>query len=73
MSPAEFAAIEAALGITDGALARALGCSGDRTVRRWRNGERAIPGTVATLMRLLFCSPAARDQLGLPAVLRRAP
>jgi DNA-binding transcriptional regulator YiaG len=36
-----------------------------RTVRRWENGERSIPGPVIVLTTLLLKCPPARKLLGL--------
>ena len=53
MTPAEFKSIRQSQSLSQKALARALGVSSARTVRRWEAGERDIPGPVQTLMRLI--------------------
>ena len=50
MTPTEFKAIRHALGLSAQGLARALGVSDGRTVRRWEAGDRDIPGPVRVLM-----------------------
>lgn len=52
MTPDEFAAARAALGMTQAQLAAALE-SDLRTVRRWEAGERAIPGPVRVALRCI--------------------
>lgn len=61
MSPAQFKAARLALGMTQGQLATALGLgkSGDRTIRRWENGERKISGPVARAIEALNWARAA--------------
>lgn len=53
MSAAEFSAIRARLGMTQAELGAALE-SDARTVRRWENGERDIPGPVRVALRLML-------------------
>ncbi len=60
MTPADFRAIRAALGMTQGGLASALGVA-RRTIQHWEDGDRSVPETVARLMRL-----AASDAAILP-------
>jgi transcriptional regulator with XRE-family HTH domain len=50
MTAAELQAARSALGFTQGALASALGV-GRRTVQHWEADERAIPETVAKVLR----------------------
>ncbi len=52
MTEKEFLKLRRALGDTQAALGVRLGVSSARTVRRWENGERPIPGPVAKLLRL---------------------
>lgn len=57
-----------ALGLSQPQFGRLLGLSGpnaDRTVRRWEDGETAVPGTVEAILAVLDAVPAAA------AVLRR--
>jgi hypothetical protein len=52
MTAATFTQAIEALGFTDDAAAAAAMDCNERTVRRWRNAERPIPGPVATLVDL---------------------
>jgi DNA-binding transcriptional regulator YiaG len=53
MTPEEFKAARLAAGLpTQQAAADALECD-LRTVRRWENGERGIPGPVRVALRLM--------------------
>lgn len=62
MTPKEFAAIRAAAGLTQQAIADYLGVL-LRSAQRYEYGERPIPKPIAKLMRMLAESPsiAARD------------
>lgn len=53
MTPAELTSARKALGLTQEALAIAIGVSGGRTVRKWEAGDRAIPQSVAKLVAIL--------------------
>jgi DNA-binding transcriptional regulator YiaG len=55
MAPTELREARDRLGLTQEELAGllALGSGGNRTVRRWETGERAIPGPVVVAMRLM--------------------
>ncbi len=57
MTPADFRAIRAALGMTQGGLASALGI-GRRTVQQYEADDRAIPETIARIMRLAQTDPS---------------
>ena len=59
MTPAEFKSIRHALGLSANRMARVLGVSGGRTIRKWEAGENDIPGP-AKLALAYF----ARDILG---------
>ncbi|WP_299956656.1 DNA-binding transcriptional regulator [Acidocella sp.] len=50
MTPAELHAARTALGMTQGALASALGV-GRRTIQQYEAGDRAIPELVARIVR----------------------
>lgn len=53
MTPDEFKAARLAAGLaTQQAAANALECD-LRTVRRWENGERSVPGPVRVALRLM--------------------
>ena len=57
MTADEFKSIRTALGLPRGELAAVLGIENPGTVTRWCNGDRAVPGPVATLMRLFVEHP----------------
>jgi DNA-binding transcriptional regulator YiaG len=59
MTPAEIKAARKSLNLTVEGLAAILNVEG-RTVRRWEDGTRAIPGTPAVLITALLRSPAVR-------------
>ena len=63
MTPAEFKAIRHRLGLSAQALARVLGVSDGRTVRRWEAGDRDIPGPARVLMLLLKSGLIKPDDL----------
>ena len=58
MDAGQFKRAREALGVTQTALAHKVGVKPgkhmDRTVRRWENGEREIPGSVAILVEMLL-------------------
>ena len=62
MTPADFRATRTALGMTQGALASALGVD-RRTVQFWEAGDRAVPETVARIMRLAGAEPGLLARL----------
>ncbi len=64
MTPQEFEAARKQLGLSETALAR-LFKVGDRTVRRWEDGEKDIPGPAQVLISLLVKSPEARRLAGI--------
>ena len=53
LSPAEFLEARRALGLSQAALARALGVT-IRTIGRWEHGARRIPGPAVLLLRRLL-------------------
>jgi DNA-binding transcriptional regulator YiaG len=59
LSPAEFRAARAALGLTQSELAAALE-SKPRSVQHWEAGDRAIPGPVRVALRLMLDRPTKR-------------
>ncbi len=63
MTPAEFKAIRRGLGLSAQAMARAVGVSDGRTIRRWEAGDRDIPGPVRVLMLLLSSGVITTDDL----------
>ena len=58
MDAEQFKQARATLGMTQTELAHKVGVKlgkhMDRTVRRWENGERKIPGSVAILVEMLL-------------------
>jgi DNA-binding transcriptional regulator YiaG len=65
MTPAELKSARQALGLSVGGLARVVGVSGERTVRKWERGDRDIPGPVKVLVALMLESAAVRKSLGI--------
>lgn len=49
MTPADLKSARKALGLSQAEFARAVGVASDRTVRKWEDGERDIPGPVAVI------------------------
>jgi DNA-binding transcriptional regulator YiaG len=72
MSPDELKAARERIGLSAERFA-ALGedlcgariAESGRTVRRWESGERAIPGPVQVLVRLMLASRPVRKMLGI--------
>ena len=64
MTPDEFLALRVRLGLSHENMGVLLGV-GDRTVRRWENGERDIPGPVVLLMDIILDVPEVREYLDL--------
>jgi len=62
MTGAELLAARTALGLTQGSLATALG-AGRRSVQHWEAGERAIPETVARVMRAALIDRTILDRI----------
>lgn len=57
MTPTQFKQARLRLGLSQSEMAETLGVEGehgDRTVRRWESGERAVPGSVAKLIAFLL-------------------
>jgi DNA-binding transcriptional regulator YiaG len=71
MTPADLKAARRALGLSQAELARVVGVASDRTVRKWEDAERDIPGPVIVLMHAVLALPALRRHLGLPSALSR--
>lgn len=64
MTPAALKSARRVLGLSAEGLARCLGVSGGRTVRKWEAGDRAIPGPVALLIeRMLADAQSATPAL----------
>lgn len=60
MTPDQFRAALADLGITQAGFAR-LAMVDARTVRRWCDGTRAVPGPVVALLRILMVTDEWRE------------
>lgn len=59
MEPCEVADIRKQLGLSVDDFAILVGVASDRTVRRWENGDKEVPGSVVVLLDLLMnCAPA---------------
>ena len=67
MTPDDLRTARKTLGLSQAEFARVVGVSSDRTVRRWEDAERDIPGPVVVLTGLLLRMPAVRKALGLLA------
>lgn len=63
MTPRKLKATRESLGLSQAAFARMVGVASDRTVRKWENGERKIPGRVVVIMGLIASCPDARARL----------
>ena len=63
LTPAEFKSIRNALGLSAQAMARGLGVSDGRTVRRWEAGDRDIPGTLDALLPDILNCPHCKRAL----------
>ena len=53
MTPAQFKAIREGAGLSASALAKYLRLAEPKTIYRYENGERKIPGPVAVLMEMI--------------------
>ena len=65
MTPAELKSARKTLGLSQADFARVVAVASDRTVRRWEDAERDIPGPVVVLTGLLLRFPAVRKALGV--------
>ncbi|MCW2276406.1 hypothetical protein GJ654_18945 [Rhodoblastus acidophilus] len=68
MTPDDLKSAIKSLGLTDGGFAHLVGITGanaDRTVRRWKAGERDIPGPVIVIVGALMESRAVRRFFGV--------
>ena len=62
MTPAEFLAARAALGLTQGSIASALGVA-RRTVQHWEAGDVHIPVLVARVLRAALADRTILDKI----------
>lgn len=65
LTPADLKAAQDALGLSDARLAAWLGVSDGSTVRKWKRGDRDIPGPVRVLITAAMESDAVRAYFGL--------
>jgi DNA-binding transcriptional regulator YiaG len=65
MSPEEFKRARDSLGLNQEQMVDLFGLGSERTVRRWEDGTRDIPGPVLLLMELCLELPEVRSYLGL--------
>jgi DNA-binding transcriptional regulator YiaG len=63
MTPAELKTARKTLGLSQAEFAQVVGVASDRTVRKWEDAERDIPGPVVVLTGLLLRLPAVRKAL----------
>ena len=68
MTPESFRDFRKSLQLSQSQMARAIGVGGDRTVRKWEEGERDIPGPVETISAAADKFPAFAKWLALRAV-----
>ena len=66
MTPAELLAARTALGLTQGALASALGV-GRRTVQHWESADREIPELVARVVKAGVADPKILEAVAAAA------
>lgn len=64
-SPERFKALRRRLRLEQDELADLLGLGSDRTLRRWEDNEKDIPGPVQLAMELIEKVPEVRRYLGL--------
>lgn len=63
MSPEQFRRVRRKMGLSQNDVTDLFGLGSSRTVRRWEDGERDIPGPVILLMELCQNIPAVRQYL----------
>lgn len=63
MTPAGLKAARKSLGLSQAEFARLVRVGSDRTVRKWEDGERDIPGPVKVIMHIIAECPAAKALL----------
>jgi DNA-binding transcriptional regulator YiaG len=63
MTPEELTAARHKLGLSVGQFATIVGVQAGRTVRRWEDGSRDIPGPVVILVWLMLNIPEVRKAL----------
>lgn len=65
MTPAQFKEARQRLGLSQKGMADLLGVSGDRTVRKWEDGEREISPPVILLLKIILKFRDVRIFLGI--------
>ena len=65
MTPAALKSTRKSLGLSQAEFARIFGVASDRTVRKWEDGERDVPGYVPIMLDLIEHIPAVRTRLGI--------
>jgi DNA-binding transcriptional regulator YiaG len=65
MTAEELKLAQRVLGLSDAKFAAWLGVSDGSTVRKWKRGDRDIPGPVVVLVKAAISSEAVRSHFGL--------
>jgi len=65
MDPIDFKIARNRLGLSVRDMVALFGLGSDRTIRRWEEGEKDIPGPVLLLIDLCLNIPQVREYLGL--------
>ena len=65
MTPADLKSARKSLGLSQAEFARVMGVASDRTVRKWEDGERDVPGYVPIMLDLIEHIPSVRKRLGI--------
>ena len=63
MTPLQLKKARKRLGLSGETLARVVGVSSDRIIRRWETGDSRIPQAVAIVVRLMLDDAALRERL----------
>lgn len=71
MSPDEFKRARLELGMSQNDMADFLGVASDRTIRRWEEGDKDIPGPVLLVMELIFNVPGVSEYLEIERSIHR--
>ena len=65
MTPADLTSAQHALGLSDARFAHWVNVSDGSTVRKWKRGDRDIPGPVQVLVKAALESAEVRSYFGL--------
>jgi DNA-binding transcriptional regulator YiaG len=71
MSPDEFKRARLELGMSQNDIAEFLGVASDRTIRRWEEGDKDIPGPVLLVLELIFNVPGVAEYLEIERAIHR--